>query len=145
MNWLEKVCKVKKTPPKKSGFLVNIEQDTIDNTDYRRVLYTTKNSQLVLMSVEPGDEIGEESHDLDQFIRFESGEGSISLNGFEHSVKDGDAIVVPEGVSHNIINTSDTKSLKLYAVYSPPNHKQGTIHRTKADEKEEEFDGETDL
>lgn len=134
-----------KSASKNPGFLDNIEEATVNNTDYRRVLFTTKNSQLVLMSIAPGDEIGSEVHDLDQFIRFEAGQGKVILDDFEREVKDGDAIVVPKGVKHNVINTSDTENLKLYAVYSPPNHKKGTVHRTKADEKEESFDGETDL
>jgi len=126
------------------GFLSHLEEETAANTDYRRVLFTTPDSQLVLMSVAPGDEIGEETHDLDQFIRFESGEGRVVLDDFEAAVKGGDSISVPRGVRHNVINTSDTEDLKLYAVYSPPQHKRGTVHRTKADETEEHFDGETD-
>jgi len=133
------------TKKRKTGYLTNIEKETIDNTDYRRVLFTTNNSQLVLMNIEPGDEIGEEVHKLDQFIRFEAGEGRIVINGKESEVSDGFSITVPEGASHNVINTSKTKNLKLYAVYSPPNHKKGTVHHTKTDEKEEHFDGETDL
>lgn len=130
---------------KNPGFLSNIEKDTIDNIDYRRVLFTTSNSQLVLMSLKPKEEIGEEVHDLDQFIRFESGQGQVVLNKFIHEVSDGDAIVVPKGVNHNVINTSDTEDLKLYAIYSPPNHKKGTVHKNKTDEKEEHFDGKTDV
>lgn len=146
MSWLQKTHKIGKTQDGENpGFLSDIEKDTIKNTDYRRVLFTTKNSQLVLMSVNPGDEIGSETHHLDQFIRFESGEGMVTLGKFKQKVKDGDAIVVPEGVKHNIVNTSKTEPLKLYAVYSPPNHKKGTVHKTKADEKEEHFDGNTDL
>ena len=127
------------------GHITNIEKDTIKNNNYREVLFTTKNSQLVLMSIPPNEEIGEEIHDLDQFIRFEKGTGKISMNGIEKNVSDGFSIVVPEGVSHNVINTSDTEDLKLYAVYSPPNHKKGTLHKTKKDEKEEHFDGKTDV
>lgn len=128
-----------------SGFHSNIESDTINNTDYRRVLFTAKNSQLVLMSLKPGEEIGEEIHDLDQFFRFEKGKGKVTINDTEYYVKDGDAIVIPEGSKHNVINTSTTDDLKLYSVYSPPQHKKGTIHKTKADETKEHFDGETDL
>ena len=126
------------------GFLGDIEDLTIKNDYFRNVLFTTSNSQLVVMSVAPGDDIGSEVHDLDQFIRFEAGKGRVILGDYEKEVSDGDAIVVPQGVRHNVINTSETEPLKLYAVYSPPNHKKGTIHKTKADAKEEHFDGETD-
>lgn len=147
MNWMHRTYKLatKNHPPKKYGFLSNIEQDTLNNQDYRKVIYTTHNCQLVLMNIEPGDEIGEETHDLDQFIRFESGQGEVVLNNFKHKVKNGDAIIVPKRVKHNIINTSNTKPLKLYTVYSPPNHKKNTLQHTKQDEKEEHFNGETDL
>ena len=124
------------------GYLTNIEQATKDNTDYRRVLYTAKNSQLVLMSLAPGEEIGEEVHHLDQFFRFESGQGKVIIDDVEHEVKDGDAVVVPEGARHNVINTG-VDALKLYTIYTPPNHKDGTIEATKADEYEEQFDGIT--
>lgn len=124
------------------GYVLNIEEETLKNTDYRRVLYTAKNSQLVLMSIEPGDEIGEEVHELDQFIRFEAGEATVMLDGVSHDVKDDFAVVIPAGTNHNVINTG-AETLKLYSVYSPPEHKDGTIHATKADEKEEHFDGKT--
>lgn len=124
------------------GYLTNIEQATRENSDYRRVLYTARHSQLVLMSIEPGDEIGEEVHELDQFIRIEAGRAKVILDGVEHDAEDDWAIVIPEGTRHNIINIG-TEPLKLYSVYSPPEHKDGTIHRTKADEKEEHFDGTT--
>jgi len=124
------------------GYLANIERATLDNTDYRRVLYTAKNSQLVLMSIEPGDEIGEETHHLDQFIRFEAGVAKVMLDGVEHTVEDDWAVVIPAGTKHNVINTGDTP-LKLYSIYSPPEHKDGTLHATKAEEKEEHFDGVT--
>ena len=127
------------------GFLGDIEDLTIKNDYFRNVLFTTSNSQLVVMSVAPGDDIGSEVHDLDQFIRFEKGKGKVILGDYEKEVSDGDAIVVPQGVRHNVINTSETEPLKLYAVYSPPNHKKGTIHKTKEDAKEEHFDGETDV
>jgi mannose-6-phosphate isomerase-like protein (cupin superfamily) len=136
MSWLKRASS--------NGFTTDIEKATIENTDYRRVLFTTHNSQLVLMSLRPGEEIGSEIHDLDQFFRFESGTGKIVLNGESHPIKDGSSVTVPEGVEHNVINTGD-EDLKLYAIYSPPNHKRGTVHKTKADEKEEHFDGETDL
>lgn len=124
------------------GFVTDIEKETMENTDYRRVLYTAKHSQLVVMSIEPGDEIGSETHHLDQFIRFESGNAKVILNGEEHEVKADDAVVIPEGVEHNVINIGD-KPLKLYSVYSPPEHRDGVVHKTKADEKEEHFDGKT--
>lgn len=124
------------------GYITNIETATRENTDYRRVLYTGKNSQLVLMSIAPGDEIGEETHHLDQFLRFEEGEGKVILDGVSHNVSDGFAVVIPEGTKHNVINTGNTH-LKLYSIYSPPEHKDGTVHKTKADEKEEHFDGAT--
>jgi len=124
------------------GYITNIEQLTRENTDYRRVLYTAKHSQLVLMSLVPGEEIGAEVHQLDQFFRFEEGEGTVVLDGVEHAVKDGDAVVVPEGARHNVINTG-SGPLKLYTLYSPPNHKDSTVQAAKADEYEEHFDGVT--
>ena len=124
------------------GYITNIEKTTLENTDYRRVLYTGKNSQLVLMSLAPGDEIGEEVHHLDQFLRFEAGEGKVILDGIEHTVGDGDAVVIPQGTRHNVINIGNI-DLKLYSVYSPAEHKDGTVHKTKSDEKEEHFDGRT--
>jgi len=124
------------------GFITNIEKDTLENTDYRRVLYTAKNSQLVLMSIEPGDEIGEEVHELDQFIRLEAGSASVVLNDESHDVPADSAVIIPAGVKHNVINTGD-QPLKLYSLYAPPEHKDGTVHATKADEQEEHFDGVT--
>ena len=124
------------------GYITHIEQATKENADYRRVVYTAKHSQLVLMSIAPGGEIGEEVHQLDQFFRFESGQGKVVIDGVETEVKDGDAMVVPEGARHNVINDGIT-ALKLYTIYSPPNHKDKTIQATKADEYEEEFDGVT--
>ncbi|MBI4128617.1 MAG: cupin domain-containing protein [Parcubacteria group bacterium] len=124
------------------GYITNIEKVTKENSDYRRVLYTAKNSQLVLMSIKPGEEIGEEIHELDQFIRFEAGEGRMMLDGIEHMVQADDAVVIPKGTKHNVINTGSV-DLKLYTIYSPPEHKDGTIHATKAEETEEHFDGET--
>lgn len=124
------------------GYITNIEKETLENEDYRRVLYTAKNSQLVLMNIKPGDEIGEEVHELDQFLRFEAGSGKAVLDGVESDVGDGVAVVVPAGTKHNFINTGDV-DLKLYTVYSPPEHKDGVIEKTKADEYEEHFDGVT--
>ncbi len=125
------------------GYISNIEKETRENSLYRKVLFTAHYSQLVLMSLNPGEEIGEEVHGLDQFLRFESGEGKVVLDGEESKVADGFGVVVPAGTKHNVINTSSDKPLKLYTVYSPPNHQDGTIHKTKADEKEEHFDGKT--
>lgn len=124
------------------GYILQIEKDTLENTDYRRVLYTAKNSQLVLMSIAPGDEIGEEVHGLDQFIRIEKGKAQVILDDVVHEVQDDYAIVIPAGTKHNVINTGES-DLKLYSVYSPPEHKDGTVHKTKADEVEEHFDGVT--
>lgn len=127
----------------KKGFVTNIEKDTIDNTDYRRVLYTSENCQLVVMSIEPGDEIGEEVHTLDQFIRIEAGQAKAVLNHTEaHELADDFAVIIPAGTPHNVINTGDTP-LKLYSIYTPPEHKDGTVHPTKADEQEEHFNGVT--
>ena len=121
-----------------TGYVANIERETIDNENFRKVLYTAPNSQLVVMSLQPGEEIGEETHNLDQFIRFESGEGKVVLNGDEYKVRDNYAIVIPAGTKHNVINISLEKKLKLYTIYSPPEHKEGTIHKTK---EEAEADG----
>lgn len=127
-----------------NGYITNIEKLSLENTDFRRVLYTAKNSQLVLMSIEVGDDIGEEVHHLDQFIRIEQGSGKAILDGTEHDLEDGSAIVVPAGAKHNIINTGDTP-LKLYTVYSPPEHMDGIVRTTKAEAmaNEEHFDGKT--
>lgn len=127
------------------GYVINIEKATIENTYFRKVLYTAKNMQLVLMSLKPGEDIGEEIHQLDQFIRIESGEGKAILNGIVHMISDGFSIIVPAGTKHNLINTSSSKPLKIYTLYAPPNHLDGTIHKTKADgEKDEEhFEGTT--
>ena len=132
--------------PKKhtmKGFHTNIEKATLENTDYRRVLYTSRYSQLVLMNLQPGEEIGEETHGLDQFLRFEAGSGKVILNGSdEFAVEADDAVVIPAGTLHNVVNTGDTE-LKLYTIYSPPEHKDDTVHTTKAAEREEHFDGKT--
>jgi len=127
------------------GYITNIEEDTIKNRDFRRVLYTGKNTQLVLMSLGPKEEIGEEIHTLDQFIRVEAGHGVARLDGAEHRISDGTAVVIPAGAKHNILNDSDAEELKLYTLYSPPEHRDGTIHKTKADAlaHEEHFDGKT--
>ena len=127
------------------GYITNIEKDSLENENFRKVLYTGKNSQLVLMAIEPRDDIGEEVHKLDQFIRVEAGNGLAILDGVKHEISDGSAIVIPAGTMHNIINSSETEKLKLYSVYSPPEHKDGTIHKTKneAENNEKHFDGET--
>ena len=128
------------------GFKSNIEKDTLANANFRRVLYTGKYSQLVLMNLKPGEEIGEEVHKtVDQFFRFEKGEGLVSIDGVKQKVNDGDAVIVPAGAKHNVMNASKTKELKLYTIYSPPEHQDGTIRKTKRDAlaKPEEFDGKT--
>jgi mannose-6-phosphate isomerase-like protein (cupin superfamily) len=128
------------------GFVDNIEKLSLENENFRKVLYTAKNSQLVVMSLLPGEEIGMEVHHLDQFLRIEKGVGKAILDGVEHEIGDGFAVVVPAGTNHNIVNTSQTEKMKLYTVYSPPNHKDGKIHVTKADaeaDEEEHFDGIT--
>jgi mannose-6-phosphate isomerase-like protein (cupin superfamily) len=128
------------------GFVSNLEQETKKNADFRRVLYTGKHSQLVLMSLRPGEEIGEETHeDVDQFFRFEAGEGYVIIDGVEHRIKDGNAVIVPAGAKHNVVNTSKSADLRLYTVYSPPEHKDGVIRHTKKEAmaSEEHFDGRT--
>lgn len=130
------------------GFVTNIEQDTLANENFRKVIYTAPNSQLVLMTLKPGEEIGTETHTLDQFFRFEAGEGKVVLNGEEQAVSDGTAVVVPAGTEHNVINTSTTAALKLYTIYSPPEHKDGVVHATKADalaDTTDEYDGITSV
>lgn len=130
------------------GFNANIEKETIENTNFRKVLYTSKHSQLVLMSLRPMEEIGMEVHpDNDQFFRFEKGMGKCIIDGNSYDVSDGSAIIVPAGAQHNVINTSGTEDLKLYTIYSPAHHKDGVVRTTKAEaekkENDEEFDGVT--
>ncbi|MDN5339897.1 MAG: hypothetical protein PWQ30_1006 [Euryarchaeota archaeon] len=130
----------------KKGFAIDIETETVKNTYFRRVLYTSNFSQLVLMSLKPGEEIGEEVHDdVDQFFRFEEGEGKVIIDDNEYAVKDGSAVVVPNGSKHNVINTSKTAALKLYTIYSPPEHRDGVVHKTRdeAMADHEHFDGKT--
>lgn len=130
----------------KKGFVTDIETETVQNTDFRRVLYTGKYSQLVLMRLKPGEEIGEEVHDdVDQFFRFEEGEGAVVIDGAKHAVKDGSAVVVPSGAKHNVLNTSKTADLKLYTIYSPPEHQDKVVRKTREEAmaKEEHFDGKT--
>ena len=128
------------------GYKENIEDATKENKNFRRVIYTAKHTQLVLMSLPPGEEIGEETHrGNDQFFRVDGGHGKCIIDGNTYLIKDGDAIVVPAGAKHNVINTSESAALKLYTLYSPPHHKDGTVHRTKeeADNDKEKFDGKT--
>jgi mannose-6-phosphate isomerase-like protein (cupin superfamily) len=128
------------------GFKTNIEKDTIKNKNFRKVLYTGKNSQLVLMSLKPKEEIGAETHpENDQFLRFEGGKGRVEIDGNKYQVKDGDAVIVPAGARHNVINISATEELKIYTIYSPPHHKDGIVRKTKeeAEANEEDFDGKT--
>lgn len=128
------------------GFSANIEKDTLDNTNFRKVLYTGKHSQLVLMCLQPNVEIGMEVHpDNDQFFRFEQGQGKCVIDGNEYAVRDGSAIVVPAGAEHNVINTSDSEPLKLYTIYSPAHHQDSVRRATKAEAEANspEFDGKT--
>jgi mannose-6-phosphate isomerase-like protein (cupin superfamily) len=128
------------------GFVVNLEDLTLANTNFRKVIYTAHHSQLVLMNLKPLEEIGMEVHpENDQFLRIESGEGKAMIDGSEYPFSAGFCIVVPAGAQHNVINTSPTNELKLYTVYSPAHHKDGTVHETKviAQTSEEEFDGKT--
>ncbi len=114
-----------------TGYVINIEKKTLENNYFREVLFTTDKSQLVVMALKPGEEIGMEIHpEHDQFIRIESGTGKVIMNGEEHELADGSAIVIPAGTQHNIINTSAIV-MKLYTIYTPPEHKSGTVHKTK--------------
>lgn len=123
------------------GYITDIEDKTLKNENFREVLFTDENTQLVVMSLAVGDEIGLETHaDIDQFIRVEAGQGKVVLNGEEHELADGVAVVIPAGTQHNIINVSPTEPLKLYTIYSPPEHPDGTIHRTKAEADADEHD-----
>lgn len=126
------------------GYIQNIEDITVENSDFRQVLYTAKNCQLVVMALKPKEEIGMEVHKLDQFFRVEAGTGEAILDGVHTAIKAGFAIIVPAGANHNIINTG-TVPLKLYTLYAPPNHRDGIIQhtRTEADKDDEQFDGKT--
>jgi len=128
------------------GYKSNIEKDTLENNNFRKVLYTGKHLQLVLMSLKPGEDIGAETHPgNDQFFRFESGSGKCIIDETEYAVKDGDVVVIPAGAKHNIINTDAKTDLKMYTLYGPPNHKDQVIRATKedAEKMKEEFDGKT--
>ena len=117
-----------------AGYVTNIEKKTLGNTNFREVLFTGPHSQLVVMAIGPGEEIGLETHDdVDQFIRVEAGQGMAILDGKEHPLEDGSAVVVPAGTRHNIVNRSASEPLKLYSIYSPPEHPDGTVHKTKAE------------
>ena len=125
------------------GYVENIEEVTTSNTDYRRVLYTGKHLQLVLMALQPGEEVGEEVHEThDQFFRVESGKGVVVVDRVRHEIEDDDAIIVPAGARHNVINTGG-EPLKFYTLYGPPEHRRDVVQPTKADEREEHFDGQT--
>lgn len=128
------------------GFKTGIEKETSYNYNFRKVLYTGKHMQLVLMSLKPGEEIGAEIHkDNDQFFRFESGSGKCLIDGNEYKVKDGDVIVIPAGAKHNIINVDSKTELKMYTIYAPPHHKDGIVRTTKEEAEKDgpEFDGKT--
>lgn len=131
-------------PTAAKGFVQDLEARALANSDFRRVLYTAKFSQVVVMSLLPGEAIGEEVHPLDQFFRIEKGAGVVVLEGLRDEVRDGFAIVVPAGTRHNLINTGTT-TMKLYTVYSPPNHRDGAVHHTRADAEadDEKFDRKT--
>jgi len=126
------------------GFSDNIEKDTLENENFRKVLYTGNNMQLVLMSLKPGEDIGDEIHGVDQFFRFEKGEGEAIINGHKYPVTDGSSVVIPSGSKHNIKNTGE-EDLKLYSIYSPPHHADGVVHKTKAEalKDDESFEGDT--
>jgi mannose-6-phosphate isomerase-like protein (cupin superfamily) len=120
-----------------SGYSINIEQKTLAGNNFREVLYTTARSQLVIMTLQAGEEIGMEHHTgHDQFIRVELGEGVAILDGEKHALEDGTAVVIPAGTEHNVINTSATSPMRLYTLYTPPEHPEGTVHRTKAEADE---------
>jgi len=130
----------------KKGFNTNIKKETLENNNFRKVLYSGSHIQLVLMSLKAGEEIGEEiHHDNDQFFRFESGFGKCVIDGNEYKVKDGDVIIIPAGAKHNIINTDSSEKLKMYTIYAPPHHKDSIVRATKedAENNDEEFDGKT--
>jgi mannose-6-phosphate isomerase-like protein (cupin superfamily) len=137
---------VEKAGNKKKGYSIDIEKATLENKNFRKILYTSKYSQLALMSLKPGEEIGTEVHkENDQFFRFEEGQGKCIINGNEYKVGKGSAVVVPAGAQHNIINSLKTSPLKLYTIYSPPHHKDQIVRATKqeAEAHPEEFNGVT--
>jgi mannose-6-phosphate isomerase-like protein (cupin superfamily) len=143
MNGIDEGGGMKATKTK-VGFAMDLEKETRKNADFRRVLYTGRFSQLVLMKLKPSEEIGEEVHDtVDQFFRFEEGEGMVIIDGVKHQVRDGSGVVVPSGARHNVLNTSSKMNLKLYTIYSPPEHQDKVVRHTKADatKEPEEYDG----
>jgi len=130
----------------KKGYKDNIEKITVENSNFRKVLYTGEQMQLVLMSLKPGEDIGAEIHpENDQFFRFDAGAGKVIINETEYDVSDGDAVIVPKGADHNVINNSETEDLKFYTIYSPSHHKDGIVRATKEEAmaNEEDFDGVT--
>jgi mannose-6-phosphate isomerase-like protein (cupin superfamily) len=132
-------------PKSMVGFVGDIEHETKSNSDFRRVLYTGKNLQLVLMLIPPGDDIGDETHEgHDQFFRIEKGHGEVWIDGHCSTIKSDDAVIVPAGARHNVVNTGD-KPMKLYTIYAPPEHRDGVVHATRADamQADESFDGNT--
>lgn len=123
-----------------AGYTTNIEQRTLANDNFRQVLFTAPHLQLVLMTLQPGEEIGLETHDHgDQFFRVEAGQGAAILDGERTALGDGDIVVIPAGTEHNIVNTSRSEPLRVYTIYSPPEHPDGTVHRTKAEAEEYEL------
>jgi mannose-6-phosphate isomerase-like protein (cupin superfamily) len=143
MKKVEAIIKIYKNM---KGFVSNIEKITLENNNFRKVLYTGNHSQLVLMSLAPKEEIGMEVHpDNDQFFRFEQGQGKCIIDGNEYKLENGTAVVVPAGAQHNIINTSDKEELKLYTIYSPAHHQDGVVRKTKAEAEANspEFNGQT--
>ena len=128
------------------GYITNIEKDSLENENFRKVLYTDERLQLVVMSLKPGEDIGKEVHEEnDQFFRFESGKGKVVIDENEYEVGDGVSIIVPSGAEHNVINTSASEDLKMYTIYSPPHHKDGIVRATKeeAEANEADYDGKT--
>jgi len=122
-----------------SGYSINIEEKTLAGDNFREVLYTTTKSQLVIMTLQPGEEIGQEKHEEhDQFIRVEAGQGVAILDGEKHALEDGVAVVIPAGTEHNVINTSTSEPMRLYTLYTPPEHPDGIVHKTKAEADEYE-------
>ena len=143
---MEKIIKTQNYKLNMKGFNANIEKDTIANNNFRKVLYTGRHSQLVLMSLKPKEDIGTEIHpDNDQFFRVEKGQGRCLIDGNAYELSDGSAITVPAGAEHNVINTSETEDLKLYTIYSPAHHQDGVVRATKAEAEADgpEFDGKT--